>query len=233
MSTTSKPLIIPIRTGNVRIFLVKSQHGYHLIDTGHPFQERRIERILRSLGVNPEDIRTIILTHGHLDHIGCLAYLKARSRAVLVCHRSIQSVLENGGFEEAVPRVLGWKLFNPIVSSLLRKRMKPVQPDRVIDDSLDLIEYGLPGRVIHTPGHSPGSCSILLEGGICFIGDLLRERSPGIFDTGLFYHDRGQILASLKKIAAFKPEMLYLSHGTNLSGSDLDRFLDETYSPGS
>lgn len=233
MSTTTKPLIFPIRTGNVRIFLIKSQHGYHLIDTGHPFQERRIKRILRSHGVKPEDIRTIILTHGHLDHIGCLANLKAHTGAVLICHRSIQSALERGGYEEAVPRVLGWKLFNPLVSTLLRRRMKPVQPDRVIDDYLDLFEYGLPGSVIHTPGHSPGSCSILLEDGICFIGDLLRERSPGMFDTGLFYHDRGQILTSLKKIASLKPETLYLSHGTSLSGSDLDRFLDESHSPGS
>ncbi len=128
------------------------------------------------------------------------------------------------------PGFLGWKLFNPLVSALLRRRIKPVRPDRVFDDSLDLFEYGLPGRMIHTPGHSPGSCSILLEGGICFLGDLLRERSPGIFDTGLFYHDRGQILISLKKIAALRPERLYLSHGTSMSGSDLDKFLDESYS---
>lgn len=226
MSLNTLPRVIPIPNLHVRIFLLQSQDGYALIDAGMPFHERKIERVLHSLDVGLADIQTILLTHGHLDHIGCLSYLKTRSRAKLICHKSIQAPLENGSYEPAVPRVMGWKLLNPLLSGLLGKRISPIQPDRVFEESLDLRELGIHGMILHTPGHSPGSCSILLDGGICFMGDLLRESSPGSFDTGLFYHDRDQILASLKKIAALKPETIYLSHGTRMAASALEEFLD-------
>ena len=115
MKNMPQPRIFPISILNVRIFLVQSQQGYALIDTGIPFHEERIIRAFKSLGVGLSDIHTIILTHGHLDHIGCLAYIQAHSGAVVICQRSIASTLEAGDFEEAVPRVLGWKIINPII----------------------------------------------------------------------------------------------------------------------
>lgn len=225
MNLDNYPKVVPIPILNVKIFLVKSQRGCTLIDTGIPFHEKRIQGILQSLNVRLTDIQTIILTHGHLDHIGCLAYLKSQSGAAVVCHRSIQTVLESGGYEKAVPRVFGWTILNPILSALLRNRLNPVRPDQLVDESLELKEFGLNGMVLHTPGHSPGSCSIFLDHGICFLGDLLREPSPGVYDTGLFFHDRDQILTSLKIIAALKPKTIYLSHGSTMTGGDLDKFI--------
>lgn len=229
MKNKTQPKIFPISLLNVRIFLVQTQHGYALIDTGIPFHEERIMRAFKSLGVDPLDIHTIILTHGHLDHIGCLAYVQEHSGAVVICHRSLKSTLESGGYEAAVPRVWGWKIINPILSALMQKRLRPIQPDMVVDESLDLFEYGLSGRMLHTPGHSPGSCSILLDSGICFIGDLMRENPAGSYDTGLFYHNRDQILSSLKKIAALKPKLIYLSHGTTMTDSELEKFIEQSY----
>lgn len=229
MKNITQRRIFPISILNVRIFLIQSQHGYALIDTGIPFHEERIIRVFKSLGVDLTDIHTIILTHGHLDHIGCLAYIQEHSGAVVICQRSIASTLEAGDFEEAVPRVFYWKLLNPLVSALLGKWLKPVQPQRFVDISLDLNEFGLKGRVLHTPGHSPGSCSILLDEGTCFLGDLLREASPGIYDTGLFFHNRQQILTSLAKIATHKPHTIYLSHGTTMTGRELESFISQAY----
>lgn len=228
MNSYPLPRVVSIPILNVKVFLIQSLRGYTLIDTGIPFHTRQINRALQTLDIELGDIQTIILTHGHLDHIGCLAYLKSRSGAAVICHRTVGSILEGGGYEKAVPRVFGWKLLNPIVSALLGKGLTPVHPDQILDESLDLGEFGLNGRVLHTPGHSPGSCSIILDCGVCFIGDLLRERSPAFFDTGLFYHDRDQILTSLRKVAALGPETIYLSHGTTMSGYDLEKFLSRT-----
>lgn len=227
MNKNSLPHIIPIPTLNVNSFLIQSRLGYILVDSGIPFQEKRILRTITDLAVDLADIQAIILTHGHLDHIGCLAHLQNRTGASVICHQSLELTLKAGGYEQAIPRVWIWKVFNPLVSAVLGKRMKPVVPQHVVEDCLDLRDFGLEGVLLPTPGHSPGSCSLLLENGICFIGDLLRERSPGIFDTGLFYHDRDQILDSLEKIAARQPRLIYLSHGTTMSGEDLERFLTE------
>ena len=89
---------------NVKIFIIQTQSGSILIDTGIPFQEKRISRALKELGVDPREIKLILLTHGHLDHIGCLFYLKEINGAEIVCHQSIAALLEKGSYEEAVPR---------------------------------------------------------------------------------------------------------------------------------
>ena len=225
MNINSHLRVTPIRIRNVKVFLIQTQGGYFLIDTGIAFHERLIERNLLSMGVKLGDIQTIILTHGHLDHIGGLGYIKSQSDATVICHRSIKSALESGEYEEAIPRVLGWKLFNPLITPLLHTRLVPVHPDQVVDESLDLRELGLPGTVIHTPGHSPGSCSIFLDNRICFLGDLIRETSPGSYDTGLFYHDRDQILISLRKINSLRPKIIHLSHGSTMSGKELEDFI--------
>lgn len=225
MKTKTQPKIFPISIFNVRIFLIQVKHGYALIDTGIPFQEERIIRAFKSLGVELKDIQAIILTHGHLDHIGCLGFLQERTGAPVICHRSLAGTLAKGGYEKAVPRVLVWKVLNRPLSALLGQRLRPVTAHYIVEESFDLRAFGLTGSILHTPGHSPGSCSLLLDDGICLIGDLLRERSPGTVDTGLFYQDRDQILASLRNIASRKPDLIYLSHGATLSGTALNEFI--------
>ena len=218
--------ISPIPIYNVRLFLIQIENRTILIDAGIPFTEGRLYQALRNRNTEPSQIHTILLTHGHLDHIGCLANLKAISGAEVVCHRSLKSILSSGKYEEAVPQVGAWKSLNRPVSALLGSGLKKITPNVVVDDELDLSRCGIPGVMIHTPGHSPGSCSILLNG-VCFVGDLLREVSPGKYDTGLFYHDRDQILASLRRVAEHDPEIIYLSHGTTMTGEELDLFLEK------
>lgn len=217
--------VVPIQIFNVRSFLVQSSTGWVLIDAGLPGCQGKLARSFRDLGLDARSIQTILLTHGHLDHIGCLAYLKEVSGCRVVCHRSLAPLLKSGTYEEALPRVPLWKLFNGPVHKLLGRTLRPVSPEVIFEEELDLAPYGLAGRALHTPGHSPGSSSLLLDSGMCWIGDLLRETSPGRYDTGLFYQDRDLILSSLESIAAARPRIIYLSHGSTMAGSELDDFL--------
>lgn len=219
--------VSPVPIFNVRVFLIRVEQRVILIDAGIPFTEGRLYQALRNREIDPSQIDSILLTHGHLDHIGCLANLKAISGAAVVCHHSLESILTSGKYEEAIPQAGAWKSLNGPISALLGSGLRKVTPSVVVDDELDLTRFGIPGVMIHTPGHSPGSCSILLEEGICFLGDLLREVSPGKFDTGLFYHDRNQIIDSLMRVSDHDPEIIYLSHGRTMSGEDLRQFLEK------
>jgi hydroxyacylglutathione hydrolase len=227
METSDQIAVFPIPILNVRIFLIPGKAGFILVDTGIPFMEERIFHSLNSRGVKLQDIKLILLTHGHLDHIGCLAYLKNVTGAKVICHQSFAENLSKGSYEKAVARKGLWKVFNDPLSQILARGLKPIEPDYTFEHTFDLASLGFQGKMIHTPGHSPGSASVILEEGICLIGDLLRETKPGIYDTGLFYNDRELIMASLNNIAAHQPETIYLSHGTTLNGAELATFLDQ------
>ena len=229
MNRESTSLIQPIQLLNVRVFLIPTQGGWALVDTGLPFFQDRLVHAIQARGVDLSGIQAIILTHGHLDHIGCLAALQDLSGAAVICHSSLAPLLHQGLYEEAVPRVPLWKIFNQLVHQALGGSLQPVQADVVCEESLDLEKYGLAGQLLHTPGHSPGSLSIILETGECFIGDLLREPAPGRYDTGLFYDDLQEIFTSLRKIAAWHPSLVYLSHGSTMSGGELERFIRENH----
>lgn len=227
MNSRPTTLIVPIQILNVRVFLIQAQTGWVLVDAGLPLFQNHITRALKTLGVDPAEIRAILLTHGHLDHIGGLDYLKEISGAEIICHQSLAPVLKVGRCEQAVPRAPLWKIFNVPVHNLLASGLRPVYPDRVFAEELDLALIGLSGSLLHTPGHSPASSSICLESGEFLIGDLLREKAPGQYDTGLFYADEKEIYTSLKAIEAREPDLLYLSHGSTLSGEGLSQFLKE------
>ena len=164
---------------NMKIFLIRKDQGAFLVDAGIPGLERRIDAAFREWAVDPKEVTHIILTHGHLDHIGCLAYARKITGGKVVCHRSIADKLAVGKYEEAVPRAWYWKILNAPVSKIMGAGLKPISPDIVFDDEFDLEDIGIKGNILHTPGHSPGSCSIILENGEALIGDLVRKNRKG------------------------------------------------------
>jgi len=206
-------VVSPFKVLNVKIFFIKTNNGYILVDSGIPGHEKKIRDAFSKLDVDPRSVTHIILTHGHLDHIGCLAYARVITGAKVICHRSIANKLTAGEYEEAVPRSAFWMIFNGPVSWLLRSRLRPVTPDVLFDEELSLDDFGVRGKIIHTPGHSPGSCSIILDNGEALIGDLVRKNRLGNIDTGLFYDNQDQIFESLEKVAGHNPATIFLSHG--------------------
>lgn len=223
-SSTDNYKVQPVKFGLVNIYLVKTENGYILVDAGMPNKHTQLDEVLQKYGVDPKSIGYILLTHGHLDHIGSAAYIKQLTGGKILCHRSLSEDLANGRYEPAVTHSFLGAILN-FFSGFLGSGMKGVKPDILVDDEFDLGEFGLSGKVIHTPGHSSSSLSILLDSGEALIGDLVREESPGMVGFGMFYEDKKAILESLKKIAAFNPRIIYLSHGTTIDHRVLNNFM--------
>jgi len=101
--------------------------------------------------------------------------------------------------------------------------MNDEKPGRL--DKFDLNEFGISGDVIHTPGHSKSSVSVVLVNGEVLVGDLIREEKPGVVGLGMSYEDEVTALESAEKIAAYKPRIIYLSHGTTIDYHMLNDFI--------
>ncbi len=121
------------------------------------FARRKLRAGLASIGVAPADVRRVVVTHAHVDHVGGLASLVADSGAEVHAHEREAVYLRDG----RTPRM---------------QRGKPgsFPPVTVAEEFLDgsLLPGGL--RVLHTPGHTPGHVSLLHEpSGVLITGDAL------------------------------------------------------------
>ena len=98
----------------------------------------------------------------------------------------------------------------------------------VVQDELDLGPWGLDGRAVMTPGHSPGSLSILLGGGAAFVGDLAASSFRRLLGVrpSVFGDDLGQILAGWRRVLDAGARIVCPGHGGAFAGETLARELD-------
>jgi hydroxyacylglutathione hydrolase len=192
--------------------------GCVMIDAGPSKSEQAIEGWLGEIGIQPEEILLIVLTHGHFDHVGSALGVKEITGAKIAIHEQDQEPLENGVVVWA-PGVTTWgrvvyTILMPLVKAMYQ--FPGAQADVVLrDEGLSLAEYGIPGRVIHTPGHSPGSVSVLLETGDAFVGCMAHNILPFRLRPGLpiFADDLPQVRESWRPLLERGAETIYPAHG--------------------
>jgi len=174
------------RFGINRSYVIKAG-GCIMVDTCPSKGERAIEDWLRSIPVRPEEIQLIVLTHGHADHVGSALRVKKITGAKIAIHEYDKGMFETGNvaWPSAVTfwgHVAGNAL-KPLASLF---RFTGTKVDVVLgNEGLSLGEYGIPGRVIHTPGHTLGSVSVLLETGDAFVGCMTHNNFPFRLSPGL------------------------------------------------
>jgi glyoxylase-like metal-dependent hydrolase (beta-lactamase superfamily II) len=129
-----------------------------LIDTGRPGQGKGILNDLKTLGIKPDSIKHILLTHHDVDHVGGLAFLQKITGAEV--HASL----------EDIPYIYGEKK-RPGIKRLASIIMRAGKPENIIPFSPEETIWGL--KVIPTPGHTPGHVCFLYAD-VLFAGDLIR-----------------------------------------------------------
>ncbi len=203
-------LTLPYGLGRVNCYLVKTEAGYILIDTGSSNQRAAIEQELQSAGCRPGDLKLIVLTHGDFDHTGNAAYLRQKFGAPLAMHPADFGMIERGDMFASRGKS------NPIlkaIAPLLFKfdKSNKVTPDLAIDEGDDLSEYGFDARVLHIPGHSKGSIAILTAEGALFCGDLFLYKDGPVLNS--IIDDRAAAQASFEWLKGLKANTVYTGHG--------------------
>ena len=190
------------------MYLVATEDGLLLVDTGMPGNARRILSFIDGIGRKPSALRDIVVTHCDIDHVGSVAELKRLTGARVAIHELDAPVLSG----EQRPQKGGL-----VMVALYRLlRFRPVAPDLRLRDG-DTIG-GL--HVMHVPGHTAGSIALVRDDGVVFSGDaLLSDKDGNVLppDPRLAF-DRARALASAAMITARHATLLLTGHGAPVSG---------------
>ena len=228
------PLSIPtpFYIGDVNVFLIKEE-PLTLIDVGPKTKESAdaLREKLRENGVLITDIRRIVLTHAHADHCGLAKQVRDEAKNAEIFIHS----WETGYFFGKFPARENQKLMlrAGVPQSVLQEIQNSYDDVSLLTDALgegefselrDEMELDFTSgilKILHTPGHTPGSCSLFREADRTLIaGDCILKRitpnpiiSPDPINKEKRFKSLAEYLVSLAKIRQYSPTIIYGGHG--------------------
>jgi glyoxylase-like metal-dependent hydrolase (beta-lactamase superfamily II) len=207
---------------NANCYLVEEEEGtLTLVDAGMQANGKRTLDFITKLKREPSAVKTIVITHCHVDHVRGLAALKAATGAKVAVHEADADFVSGKARYPAPGGAMGlaFKALSPMFKTT------PVEPD------LRLKEGDVVGRlaVLHTPGHTPGSIALLdRQSKVLFVGDTARflkgklEGPPPRFTPRM-----DQAKASIERLAGLDFEVMLSGHGEPLKSTDAPRMLGD------
>lgn len=221
--------------GLVNFYLVADGGELLLVDSGWPTSWSRIVAAVESLDRSPGDLRSVLLTHGHADHLGSAERVRREWGAPVRARAEEVDRVRGRGFRSTsfalVPGLLPtlWRpaAFGFVLHAARHGFMTPRWVQDVVPfaggDVLDL-----PGRprAVATPGHTAGHTSYLFEGlGVLIAGDALvtldvlsRETGPRLLPDALT-DDPAAARASLEALEPLEADLVLPGHGEPFRGS--------------
>jgi glyoxylase-like metal-dependent hydrolase (beta-lactamase superfamily II) len=213
-------------------YLWHDPDGLTLIDTGLPGSAPQVKAAIHQAGYQTDDLRRLVLTHFHPDHIGAAADIAAWGDVEVLAHQADAPFIraEKAG---PPPDLADWA--RPLYAQVTGQAVpadaaSPVAPkpptlppppriDRELSDG-DALGFGdSDGAVaVAVPGHTPGSVAIYLpRHQVLFTGDAAARRPDGTVICGVFNVDRAQAAASLRRLAALTVQVACFGHGDPLT----------------
>lgn len=207
-------------------YMIKGEAGCILVDCGRQMQAGRFKRLLKAQGISPSEVNLIIITHAHFDHVGSLAAIKQQCSCPVMAHPREAELIEKG--RVVIPP--GTNHLGRMVSWLgnHNKRclgFKPTQVELQPEAEADLSPYGVAGKVIPTPGHTPGSLSVLLDDGRAVVGDLAMN-FIGSTNYPIFAELPSQIWESWQLLLDRGATRFYPAHGGSIAAERIKKALD-------
>lgn len=219
--------ILKILSGRSNVFLLRNRQSVILIDTSAGFMWNALQRNLDRTGIDRIDL--LILTHSHFDHAANANKIKEKYNAQVIIHDSEAGYLLSG--TNILPAGT-----NPVIAFIVRvfarqfisfARYQPCKADLTVESYYDLSGYGFNAFLMHTPGHTKGSLSLIIDNEIAIVGDTMF----GVFPWTIFppfASDPEQMVKSWEKLLDTKCKLFLPSHGSankrSLVEKDLIKF---------
>jgi glyoxylase-like metal-dependent hydrolase (beta-lactamase superfamily II) len=207
----------------VNFYFVEDGDAITVVDTGFPGYFGQAISALEELGRKPSDIKAVVLTHTHSDHIGAAPKLAEDSGAPVLVHRG-EAPIATGKKKPAKPKGFVGSLWRPRMLSFLGHAIANkgaavvTVPNATAFDEDDVLDVPGKLRVVFTPGHSSGHSALLLEDRrILFCGDAMATLAVDTGATGPMVHpfneDQDMAVASLAVLEKIDADVLLPGHG--------------------
>ncbi len=212
-TTRQGTVITQLLNKRCNVFLVSCGDKHLLVDSSRKPERELLVQGLKALGI--DHLEFLILTHTHFDHTENAAFIQRNYGAKVIVHEK-EAALLGAGYTPIPPgTVLFTKFITTFIAPFLKKKFvyEPCQADVLVKDELDLSDYGFTARIIHTPGHTKGSMSLIIDNEIALVGDAMFGILPNkIFPP--YGEDVPGIIKSWEKLLATSCYLFISSHGT-------------------
>ena len=189
--TKSGYTISQIMSGRSNVFFIESGEKYFLIDTSTSSNWEKLNSTLKSMGISKIDY--LILTHTHHDHAANAKRIKDNYNASVIVHQN-----------EAVHLIKG---------EAIQFDFESCSYDIAVDSIYDLKSLGLNAYILHTPGHSTGSMSLIIDDEIAIVGDAMF----GVLRKSVFppyADDSKELVNSWEKLLSTNCKLFLPAHGS-------------------
>jgi len=208
-----RPTVHLLRFPVGNAYLWQSPDGLTLIDCGLAGEAPAIAGAIRELGRDPGELRHLVLTHFHADHVGSAAEVRTWGEVTVYAHPEDARVIR-GEVPGPAPVLSEWERELSARTSGFVPDAPPVRVDREVTDG-----DPLPGGavVVGVPGHTPGSIAVHLpRERVLFTGDTIARTPDGRVVLGVFNVDRARARASATKQAELDVAVACFGHGEPL-----------------
>ena len=205
-----------------RVYLIEDADGYTLIDTGIAASAPRIVKEMAASKRKLADIKRIVITHAHYDHIGGLVRLKELTGAQVIAHPLEKNVIQ-GEMTEERPR-------RESLSPIGKLMWKPgqiwpaVEVGREVNDGDSLTDVMGGLQVIHAPGHAPGQIALWQpDWRVLICGDAMLNLPSLSLPIEAYTVDMAQAKQTIQKLAKLNPAIVCFGHGPPISLQTADK----------
>jgi hydroxyacylglutathione hydrolase len=226
---TNNCTVYQVLEGRSNSFLVQSENNYLLVDTGRKNSWKELNRKLDHL-LGGSILSCLMLTHTHFDHVENALKIKERYNTRIIVHKTEAKYLKRGS--TTLPN--GTNGATGFLVDVLGKRIQsrygyePLKHDILVDLKYDLTPFGFKEYIIHTPGHSKGSMSMVVDHEIAIVGDTMF----GVFGNSVYppFADNPEIMIdSWGNLLSTGCSSFLPGHGKEISRELLEKQYCRTY----
>jgi glyoxylase-like metal-dependent hydrolase (beta-lactamase superfamily II) len=221
-----------VTVGFTNIYFIPCNGGWLQIDCGYPDDYGTYREQTGKIGIDPADVRYLLLTHHHDDHAGFAAELVKNQDVVVIVHEKALAGLRAGASEENMRPVNGcvgavFSVFSVFHGGFAFPPFVPRDTDLIVSgDNADILKsIGIDGVILSTPGHTDDSISVVLPDGSAFVGDAAMNFFGvcGVRHRPIYIRDIDQVYASWERLREFGAATIYPAHGDPFPAAELVR----------